>query len=749
LARRQIRTRCAVSPGTPGIDIARRFPEFRGRTDVCSAEIRTLNRDHHTHDVVFLADMARDGDQGFRIRREVECLAAKGYRVALRHLSSGGAATIMPDIQHCLRHGIAEALAPEAGVHARLAIVVSPALVKTPSGGLGTFRADRVVLVVDRPPDAGQMGHWFSFAIGPMSFAPTNRWVRGRLAELGYPVAVEAEDWRAIAAPVPPRPAEAPGRLRPVTGRVSASGGAQWPGTAAELDTVHPPGGPFDTWMLGAPPKDLRKESAAAEGWTILAAHDITVERFVAALDAFVYFPGAEAPELPEAAIAAAMATDRVVVLPPRLRPHFGPGALYAEPEEAVAALAALLADADALDAHRRTARDWCGYLWSEAAYLDRIRGLIGPPAVPAPRRHARTGRRRALFVPSNGIGIGHATRLLAIARRLEDTVEPVFASLGQASRLIESFGYAAEYLPSHSDIGAALARWDAWFHYEFAEIIERQGPDVVVFDGNNPTPGLVHAALAHGDCRLVWVRRGMNPATPSPYLGNARFFDCIIEPGEVAGALDKGSTAGLRHEVVQVPPIRLLEEHELLGRDEARAALGLAAEGQAVLIQPGSGGNRDVVDLTDRIVTTLARFEGVQVVVAEWSNGAIPLPRWPGVRILRGFPISRYFNAFDFSVAAAGYNTYHEVLAFGLPSIFVANRHPSMDDQGARAEFAQERMAGFDLTDDEMHLLPTLCRALLTPATNAVLRQNCAALRTDNGAEAAAEIVKRLAGAA
>jgi hypothetical protein len=707
-----------------------------------------LTRDSTTHDVILLADMTRDGDHALRIRREVECLARRGYTVGLCHLPSGRGRGVSPDIRHCLRNGLAEPVSPDAAVSARLALVFSPEQLQTPAGGLSDIRAGRVVLIVDTPPDPGRMGHWFAFAFGPMSWAPTNRWVRAGLAELGYPVALEAEDWRAIAVPVPPRPAEAPLRLRPVMGTITRRGPGQWPDDAAEADALYPADGPFDVWMLGAPPRHIRRSCASAAAWTILSARDTTLARFIEALDALAFFPGGDAAELPDAAIATAMASGRVVVLPPWLRPHFGAGALYAAPEAAAGALADLLADEADCEDLRTTAREWCGYLWSEAAYLDRIGRMIGPPKAVF-RRRAAPPRKRALFVPSNGIGIGHATRLLAIARRIEGEVEPVFASLGQASRIIESFGYAAEYIPSHSDIGATLPRWDAWFQHELAEIVERQRPDVVVFDGNNPTPGLLRAAMVHGDCRLVWVRRGMNPATPSPWLGNARFFDCIIEPGEVAGARDRGSTAGLRHEVVQVPPIRLLDAHELLGRAEARAGLGLAEEGQAVLIQPGSGGNRDVVDLTDRIVTALARFDDVQVVVAEWSNGAIPLPRWPGVRILRGYPISRYFNAFDFSVAAAGYNTYHEVLAFGLPSIFVANRHPSMDDQGARAEFAQERTAGFDLTDDEMHFLPTLCRALLTPETNAVIRKACAELRTENGAQAAADIVRRMAGAA
>ena len=50
--------------------------------------------------------------------------------------------------------------------------------------------------------------------------------------------------------------------------------------------------------------------------------------------------------------------------------------------------------------------------------------------------------------------------------------------------------------------------------------------------------------------------------------------------------------------------------------------------------------------------------------------------------------------RAFDAAVAAAGYNAYHELIRFGVPSLFVPMRRQT-DDQAARARFAAERGRG------------------------------------------------------
>jgi len=700
-------------------------------------------------DVLFLGDMTRPGDSGLRLRQDILTCHDSKYSTAVQHLPVAGTrARVSNDLQRCVREGITTVLPPGTRAHARLAVVQSPGSLRVDHSVLEGLRADKVVLVIDQVPSPEQMGQWFHFAIGPMIWAPTNRWVRAGLARLGMSVPLTAADWRPGARPLEFTAPELRLGEGPVVGRVSAAGAAQWPGTADEVRATYPFEETIDFHVLGGIPKDIRDKVSGTQRWIEHALEHVSVERFLEPLDVFFYYPGRSVPELPEAAIAAAMISGKIVILPPHLRPHFGEGAIYAEPEEASAALARLFETPELLADARAAAVHHAGFQFSAKVKAEEFRALVGPGKARRQRR-VQDRCKRVLFVPSNGVGMGHVTRLLALARRMPEGVQPIFASMSQSAQVIESFGFAARYFPSHKEIGSDLAPWDDWFRHELGDMIDRYDVDAVIYDGNNPTPGLVNAVRSHGRARLGWVRRGMGGPVASPFLDNARYCDLIIEPGEIAGELDTSPTALRRAEALVVDPIRLLDQDELLPRAEARSHLGLDPEAPVVFLQLGGGSTRDIVALVDEILEQLKEFESLQVVVAEWGSGLASLPRWPNVRVLRGFPLSAYFNAFDFSIAAAGYNAYHEVICFGLPTVFLPNRAPSMDDQFSRAEFAQDHGAGFSLPEDQMFHLRGLCELLITPEAREVVRGNCNALRQANGARQAAAAIANLVGAA
>jgi len=65
-------------------------------------------------------------------------------------------------------------------------------------------------------------------------------------------------------------------------------------------------------------------------------------------------------------------------------------------------------------------------------------------------------------------------------------------------------------------------------------------------------------------------------------------------------------------------------------------------------------------------------------------------------VVLLRDYPNSMYFKAFDATVQAGGYNSFHETRRFGLPALFYPNMNTGMDDQLARCRAAETEGWGY-----------------------------------------------------
>jgi len=449
-------------------------------------------------------------------------------------------------------------------------------------------------------------------------------------------------------------------------------------------------------------------------------------------------------------AIWKALRSGLPVILPETCREDFGPGPLYRHPDDYGDTLRQLeerpsfrqeILSHIAAQIERRdvSSPDF------EREKLETLTGQVDLKPVRASR--LRPGR--VLFMSSNGVGVGHLSRLIAIARRLPDGFEPVFLSLSQAMPVVHQFGFHGEFLPYHLSTLSDYDDWNSWLQINLHQILDAYSIGTVVFDGSMPYSGLCQAVSTRKDCRMVWVRRGMwrSDQDNTVHLSRARFADLILEPDDIASELDTGEAARCRNEVVVVNPIRLLDLDELLTRRESCKMLGLNQRRRHALIQLGAGNNFSNVDVIDNVIATLREIGTVEPVLAEWLTAEAPLDLWPGVPRLRCFPISRYYRAFDFTVSAVGYNSFNEIISFGLPSVLVPNLNQMMDDQASRASFANDHEAAI-FVDAE---LKPIFREVIVAVHDDDLRQNmtrnCRKLARPNGAHEAAEIIAEVAG--
>lgn len=359
----------------------------------------------------------------------------------------------------------------------------------------------------------------------------------------------------------------------------------------------------------------------------------------------------------------------------------------------------------------------------------------------------AGPGPRRILFVSSNGTGLGHLTRSMAIARRLREGFEPLFVSLSAAAPIVAEQGFEVEYIASHATPTAGSDwRWSRRLRGRMRAILEQTRPSVLVFDGAHPYQGFVDALAAAGGAVRVWSRRPMwLPGSNAGALGRARFFTHVLEPGEFAAEYDRGATVARRGEAHAVAPIVFCRDDELLPRAEAERELGLAPGRTNVLVALGQG--EEVRGAVRRCLAALAGRADVQV--AALSSALAELEEVPeGVVHLRStYPMSRYLRAFDAVVSAAGYNAYHELVRFGVPALYVPMKRRT-DDQAARARYADDAGVGLAVSGPEAPELEARLAELLDDRRRAELRERLAERRPENGAEEAARWIEELAAA-
>lgn len=668
-------------------------------------------------DTVIVTDMTIEGDRAFRIALDTHAEAVLGHRVALLHLPSARSGEkIASDIQGNVTAGFAHPIGPGQAVTAKTVRVYAPELIRKVPQILDSIDAEDCTVVVDASPAAHfpRLDGWLRRRFGSVCWVPTNPQIRAPLQRMSL-ANTAADEW-----PFRPGPFPAYRPERQLTIGYFGAAPDDWP---ADLDTMIellPPDGGVEALLLGSVPAALKR---VPHRWKLLDLGAMSLGRFSRRLDVLLYFPARLEDRGPAALVAWMLAAGRTVLMPPQVESAFGKGPTYCRPGD----VARLLRKQILAAPHSPPAKS----------------GVTATPRhLPSPA--SQPPRQKVLFLASNGIGLGHVTRLLAIARRCR-RIEPVFVTMGQSAEIVQSYGFTAHYLPSFSYLAADLDDWDGWLQGEMESLIDLWNAAAVIYDGNGPTPGLARAIGSRGLCQFVWIRGGMIGRAEMVHVENARYCDLIIEPGELADQVDTGVTRYRRHEVTLVDPILLLDRRELLPKVKARTALGLDTQKPAVLIQLGAGANRDIISLVEQVMAALRPHPQIQVCIGEWASGVEIPPLWPEATVLSGHPFARYYHAFDFAISAAGYSTFHDTMLAALPTIFIANAQPTMDDQRGRARYAQEQELALEVDEAHLHGLPAMIDVLAAKSAQAYLRRNCRRTKVPNGAATAARLIESM----
>ena len=337
---------------------------------------------------------------------------------------------------------------------------------------------------------------------------------------------------------------------------------------------------------------------------------------------------------------------------------------------------------------------------------------------------------------------MGHLARATAVALEMKDLADPVIVSVaGGVAELPEATGIRCEYIPGKNRGWIKRNLWDSYLQARLLAVVEETGASVISFDGVVPYPGFIATKIVNPKLQLIWVRRGLwqKNALRFALPFQARLVDKIIEPGDIARSIDTGPTSR-RQDAFLTSPVSLFNATRAKSRSEARSILGLDQSKPAVLVQLGTG-DGDMNEKMRAALTGLLDWKDLQVVltknpVDEAGNSLVP--EGLAVSVIRYFPLADLLFAFDAAIAATGYNSVHELLPAGIPTVFISNIRGT-DDQDARAHWCHEN--GYALRAnhaDLAHITHTVSQ-LQDGTVREGLHSKCVALgNTAGGAEIA-----------
>jgi hypothetical protein len=246
----------------------------------------------------------------------------------------------------------------------------------------------------------------------------------------------------------------------------------------------------------------------------------------------------------------------------------------------------------------------------------------------------------------------------------------------------------------------------------------------------------VAEAVLSRPDCKFVLLTNGLDERD------DPRWFDLILELGELptANRSDRGAPPAVP--VIRVEPVTLLDEGELLSRAAALEALALDATKPSMLIR--ARGRLRSASLIARIVAQLTRIEHLQIAI-EWDGENLFSSLLPDrITIIRS-TASWHLNAFDFTLAEPDYFTFYDSIAHLLPTIFLTDDTDADPRRKERVKRAEAAGVAVGLSPLHLNNLLSTTKVLLEPKANEYMRSNCRKLRVRNGAGAAAEALVRL----
>lgn len=314
-------------------------------------------------------------------------------------------------------------------------------------------------------------------------------------------------------------------------------------------------------------------------------------------------------------------------------------------------------------------------------------------PTVAKARKVSDQSSGPVLFMPTNGVGLGHAKRCSLIANAMRDQATSRFAAFPSCTGMLTASGFATMPLVSRSEHRAP--------HENDLVNFGRLSPlakdsSAIVFDGGYVFDSVMRAAADHA-LPSIWIRRGLWQAGQNNQvaLDRQKTFSRIVVPTEAFDELNgRRETAQNVHYVGPiVQESRQSASQTAKLRKKLAAKVGLTGK-KLVVTMLGGGVAADRRAQINAICAHMETRSDVAHLLVVWPTATTD-PGWfhyRNTRVVQSVHASVLIPIADLFISAIGYNSFHEAIYAHTPTIFVPQMAGFMDDQRARGLAAADR---------------------------------------------------------
>ncbi len=300
------------------------------------------------------------------------------------------------------------------------------------------------------------------------------------------------------------------------------------------------------------------------------------------------------------------------------------------------------------------------------------------------------------VFFPTDEDGFEHFSRSLAVAQKINQrnpNMEIIFITTMTSLNIIQDYGFPAYHIPnrkSFNDMPTSV--WNPILQEYIELVLDNHQPKAFVFDGNYQHFGMIKALANSDGLFTIEINRNIKHQLKiNVNKESSKPFDVVVKPGVPFDEHQQDNSSILN--VVYTDPIQLVEfEESPPSREEIRNQLGLPQDATVVFLQNTENGYKLLEKEMSFILDALELVD-VWIVIGESIVGS----RFQNInndriRVIRDYPLTRYFPAFDFTIMAGSFETFHTSIHHSLPAICIPTIGIGSESRDKRIKKAVEK---------------------------------------------------------